>query len=90
MDGKNSYSAVFAFPRPWGPAVRLRIQALACGAVRVTRTLRDAFLPDGGDVVICRAPGACQVDETEEKYTVRCGAVTADVDNIVHERAYKI
>ena len=52
MDEKNSYSAVFAFPRPWGPAVRLRIQALACGAVRVTRTLRDVFLPDGGDVVV--------------------------------------
>ncbi len=80
MDGKNSFSAVFSFPRPWGPAVRLRIQALACGAVRVTRTLRDAFLPDGGDVVISRAPGACEVDETEEKSTVRCGAVTAVID----------
>lgn len=73
-------TAVFALPLP-GPAFLpkrtqlLRISALACGAVRITRTLRDHFLPDGGDVIVSREAGACAVTETADAFCADCGGV---------------
>jgi len=55
--------------------LRLRVAALACGAVRVTRTLREGFLPDAGDTVVDRAGKPCAVTETEDAFAVDCGGV---------------
>lgn len=80
-----SGAVVFALTLP-GPAflpkktVRLRIAPLSCGAVRLTRTLREAFLPDGGDVVVCREMAPCAVTEGEDGFTVDCGGVLLRVN----------
>ena len=78
-------SAVFVLPLP-GPSflpkriMRIRITALECGAVRVTRTLREDFLPDAGDVVISREAGTCSVSETHDAYRAKCGSTTLKID----------
>ena len=59
---KLSDAIIFSLPRRDG-VLRLRIAALACGAVRVTRTLRQDFLPSSGITVIDRAPGQCAATE---------------------------
>ena len=78
-------SAAFVLPLP-GPSflpkriMRIRITALECGAVRVTRTLREDFLPDAGDVVISREAGTCSVSETDDAYRAECGSTTLKID----------
>ena len=57
----------------------LRLASLSCGAVRVTRTQRDAFLPDSGPTVICRDPGPFRVTETENAFEIDCGIILAQV-----------
>ena len=73
-------AAEFTFPRPHGAPVRLRVQALQCGAVRLTRTLRDHFLPDPDIAVIDRAPGACTVSENGARYQADCGPLRLLID----------
>lgn len=79
-----SGAAVFSLPLP-GPSflpkrtMRLRILPLACGAVRVTRTLRDSFFPDHNDAVIHREPGCCTVTETDESFMADCGKVLVQI-----------
>lgn len=75
---KLSDAILFSLPRRDG-VLRLRIAALACGAVRVTRTLRQDFLPSSGITVIDRAPGQCTATEAADAYLVDCGSVTARV-----------
>ena len=60
--------------------MRLRLQPFACGAVRVTRTMRDAFLDKDSEIVIDRATAACRVTEEENAILVDCDGVTARVD----------
>ena len=55
--------------------ILLRIAALSCGAVRVTRTGRDFFLPDPDFAVVSREPGTCSVTETECAYHIDCGEI---------------
>ncbi len=58
----------------------LRIAALSCGAVRVTRTARETFLDRPSDVVVGSLPGECHVTRAEDAVLVRCGGVVARVD----------
>lgn len=69
-------AAIFSLPQPKG---RLRIAPLACGAVRVTRTLREDFLPSCSDTVIDLAPASCAVSEVEGAFMVDCGHVLVRV-----------
>lgn len=58
----------------------LRLCPLQDGAVRVTRTRRDAFLPDSREIIVNAVPGACGVTETEAAFFVHCGQTTARVN----------
>ena len=80
LEAVRRNAAEFTFPRRAGAPMRLRVEALRCGAVRLTRTLRDRFLPDPDMAVVDRAPGACAVAEDEACYTVDCGAVRLRID----------
>lgn len=60
-------------PDAQGTAVTLRVCACACGAVRVTRTLHAAFLPDVNEAVIERTPGKIALSEEEDCYRAHCG-----------------
>ncbi len=76
--------AVFRLDLPVPPhlpkrSVRLRVAALDCGAVRVTRTMRDGFLDTKSDVVTGARPGECRVTETEDGWCVRCGGLAVHV-----------
>lgn len=78
----NRGTAVFTFPAPWLPAgqrMRLRVSALSCGAVRITRTLRNSFLPDHEDVVISRDPLECVVTEQDMHYILQCGNIMLQI-----------
>lgn len=80
IDQVNSATVTVAIPqrRPsfMPPAtMRVRVTALACGAVRVTRTMREAFLDRASDVVINAAPGGLDVLETPESYSLLCGDI---------------
>ena len=70
-----SGACVFSLPQPDSQTLRLRVTALACGAVRVTRTLREAFLPDAGDTIVDRTARPCAVAEAEDAFTVDCGGL---------------
>ncbi len=72
---KIADNTILGFPIPdaGGQAAKLRVCALACGAVRVTRTLRADFLPDAREAVIDRAPGALDLSEEENCYWAGCG-----------------
>ena len=48
---------------PGKNALRLRVEALQSGAPRVTRTLREEFLPVESNVVIHREPGEFSVSK---------------------------
>ena len=77
----NAHTVEFAFSfHPSRPTLRLRVTALQCGAVRVTRTLRDAFLPDPAIAVVRRDPGACRLSEQETCYLVDCGDLLLSVE----------
>ena len=78
-------AAEFLFPVPTIPGtppgtLRLRVAALACGAVRITRTMRDSFLESASPVVVPGAPGVCGITETDGTYLADCGQVTVRVD----------
>lgn len=66
--------AVFTLPLFLG-TLRLRVLPLACGAVRITRTLREAFLPSGGPAVIPQATGVCTVKEEADSFLADCGSM---------------
>ena len=73
LESCESYRAILSLPLPrpsfLPPAtLRLRITALACGAVRVTRTMRETFLDQKSDLVINPAPGDCEVTESEDAF----------------------
>ncbi len=77
-------AAEFLFPIPTRPGcppeiLRLRVASLSCGAVRITRTLRDAFLDSESPVVVSAAPGTCCVTETASEYLADCGNVRVRV-----------
>ena len=80
----HPYDAVFTLPLP-GPSflpkqeVRLRVSPLSCGAVRVSRTMRESFLNRKSDVVIGGEAAACQVSEGENQYLVDCGGIQARI-----------
>ena len=76
---KQKDAAVFSLPGAGG-TVRLRVAALLCGAVRVTRTARAEFLPPSGDTVIRRDPGTCAVTEAGDGFTADCGSVRVHVN----------
>ncbi len=84
MNRLSENAAEFLFPIPSRPGcppeiLRLRISALACGAVRITRTLRDAFLASESPVVVSAAPGTCSVTETGSAYLADCGNIRVRV-----------
>ena len=62
MTQPDPATLLFEFPQPASrglpqATLRLRLESLACGAVRVTRTLRESFLPYTTPVVTGRTPG---------------------------------
>ena len=86
-------AAEFLLPLPGMPgqpkkALRLRIAALACGAVRVTRTMRESFLDTESPVVVSAAPGTCVVTETAGAYLADCGSLTVRVDKQTGSAAF--
>ncbi|MGN0762766.1 MAG: hypothetical protein ACI4MK_05235, partial [Aristaeellaceae bacterium] len=70
-----------AFPRK-NAAMRLRVEALQAGALRITRTLREDFLPVESDVVIHREPGRLTVTQDEQTIRAAAGGVTAVIDRM--------
>ncbi len=70
----------FQFPAGNGGQMLLRIAALSCGAVRVTRTLREAFCGQSGDVVTGVRPGACRLLKEGDAPVVACGGVNVRVN----------
>ncbi|MDY4139226.1 MAG: glycoside hydrolase family 31 protein [Eubacteriales bacterium] len=70
-----------AFPRN-NAAMRLRVEALQAGALRITRTLREDFLPVESDVVIHREPGQLTVIEDDCTIRVTAGGITAVIDRM--------
>ena len=60
--------------------MRLRVEALQSGALRVTRTLREQFLPTAGDVVIPQQPGELTVTQDDEAIRATAGGITAAID----------
>ena len=77
-------AAEFLFPIPTRPGrppetLRLRVAALACGAVRITRTMRGTFLASDSPAVVSAAPGRCSVTETPDAYLADCGSITVQV-----------
>ena len=85
LESHEPHQAIFALPlrRPSflpPTTLRLRITALRCGAVRITRTMRDAFLDQDSDTVTDRTPGSCAVGETEEVFQIDCGSLKLLLD----------
>ena len=84
MERDAAGNAVFSFALP-GPAqlparrMRLRIAALSCGAVRVTRTMRDRFLDARSEVVTGAEPAEARVSEAAEGWRIRCGELDVTV-----------
>ncbi len=70
-------SAVFILSGPSRPGVgtRLRVQALKCGAVRLTRTARAEFLKDSGLAVLPQETIPVRVTEEADSFTVNCGGI---------------
>ncbi|MBR3740265.1 MAG: DUF5110 domain-containing protein [Clostridia bacterium] len=62
-----------------GKQTLLRVASLSCGAVRVTRTQRESFLPDPSMAVIHRDPGTCTVTETENGFLADCGGAKVQI-----------
>ena len=67
----SAHSAEFTFPlsdpdSASAGSLRLRVAALACGAVRITRTLREAFLDADSPAVVSAVPGTAEVTENDE------------------------
>ena len=85
MTQPDSATLLFEFPQP-APrglpetTLRLRLEALACGAVRVTRTLREGFLPCQTPVVVNRAPGSWELLPCTDAYLARTGDLLVRVD----------
>ena len=82
---REAHQAIFSLPlqRPAHlppAAMRIRLTALACGAIRVTRTMRDDFLEKQSDTVMDGTPGECRVNETEEGFLADCGSLLVCVD----------
>ena len=61
-------------------SMRLRVEALQSGALRVTRTLREEFLPMASDVVIPQQPGELTVAQDDEAIRATAGGITAAID----------
>ncbi len=81
----SGHSAEFTFPlsdpdSASAGSLRLRVAALACGAVRITRTLREAFLDADSPAVVSAAPGAAEVTEKDGEYLVDCGSLIVRID----------
>ena len=85
MTQPDSATLLFEFPQP-APrglpetTLRLRLEALACGAVRVARTLREGFLPCQTPVVVNRAPGSWELLPCTDAYLARTGDLLVRVD----------
>lgn len=60
-------------------AVRLRIEALKAGGLRVTRTLRDAFLPAQSDIVRHHEKAHLSVSKDEHAVYARASGMTAAI-----------
>ena len=78
MNRLSDSAAEFLLPLPGRmvqPArtLRVRVAALACGAVRVTRTMRETFLDADSPVAVARDPGVLTVMETEDAFLADCG-----------------
>ena len=77
---KASHAAQFLIsPENGTRPVLLRVSALNCGAVRVTRTERGAFLPDHAFAVVSRETGTCHVTEEENDFLTDCGDIRVQV-----------
>ena len=61
-------------------SMRLRVEALHCGALRVTRTLREEFLPVASDVVIPQELGELTVTQDDRTICACAGGITATID----------
>ena len=61
-------------------SMRLRVEALHCGALRVTRTLREEFLPVASDVVIPQELGELTVTQDDRTVRACAGGITAAID----------
>ncbi|MDD6051087.1 MAG: glycoside hydrolase family 31 protein [Clostridiales bacterium] len=72
-------SAVICFIPQRDGTMLLRLEALAAGAVRVTRTLREEFLPFTSDIVIHREPGDLTVTQDETAIRVAAGGMTVAI-----------
>ncbi|MGN1018791.1 MAG: TIM-barrel domain-containing protein [Aristaeellaceae bacterium] len=72
-------AVVCTFPQK-NAALRLRVEALQAGALRVTRTLREEFLPAGSDVIIHQEPGRLTVTQDDRSIRASAGGVTAVID----------
>ena len=68
-----------AFPRN-NAAMLLRVEALQAGALRITRTLREDFLPVESDVVIHRELGQLTVTQDDHAIRATAGGITAVID----------
>ena len=61
-------------------SMRLRVEALHCGALRVTRTLREEFLPVASDVVMPQELGELTVTQDDRTVRACAGGITAAID----------
>ena len=61
-------------------SMRLRVEALHCGALRVTRTLREEFLPVASNVVIPQELGELTVTQDDRTVRACAGGITAAID----------
>ena len=61
-------------------SMRLRVEALHCGALRVTRTLREEFLPVASAVVIPQELGELTVTQDDRTVRACAGGITAAID----------
>ena len=72
-------AVICAFPRN-NATMLLRVEALQAGALRITRTLREDFLPVARDVVIHREPGQLTVTQDDHAIRATAGGITAVID----------
>lgn len=56
--------------------LKLRVTALQNGAVRITRSLRESFLPFQSNIVLDAREAALTPEETPEAILARCGQIT--------------
>lgn len=72
-------AVICAFPQG-KHTLRLRVETLQSGALHVTRTLREEFLPVCSDVVLPQQPGELSVSQDGSAIRVTAGNITAAID----------